>query len=144
MFLCLSLGLVLTTGCGGEKKEEKKEEQKTTKGDEKGSAAKGSTGKEDDKKAEEKGSEKKADDKKASTDKGSEAQLVSLKLPNMTWGGCEKSVRSALTADAGFANLKTDLKSRSATFECSNADEIKKKLETIAAKNSHVRGFEIN
>ena len=52
-------------------------------------------------------------------------------------------MRSALTADAGFANLKTDLKNRSATFECSNADEIKKKLESIAATNKHVKGFEI-
>ncbi|MEE2642434.1 MAG: hypothetical protein VX768_17515 [Planctomycetota bacterium] len=52
-------------------------------------------------------------------------------------------MRSALTAAAGFENLKTDLKGRSASFTCKSSDEIKKKLETIAASNKHVKGFEI-
>ncbi len=99
MFVCLTLGLVIT-GCGGEKDKDKAKEQKTTKDDEKGSAAKGSTGKEtkkeetkkeETKKAEDKGSAKKAEkketekkeDKNASVDNGGE-DLVSLKLPNMT------------------------------------------------------------
>lgn len=85
MFLCLTMGLIIT-GCGGEAKKDGKEGvQETTKEDEKGSAAKGSTSKDD------KGGEKKADakeekkeDKKASAAKAPEAQLVSIKLPNMT------------------------------------------------------------
>lgn len=52
-------------------------------------------------------------------------------------------MRSALTAAEGFENLKTDLKNRSATFTAKNPEEIKKKLEEIAANNSHVKGFEI-
>ena len=52
-------------------------------------------------------------------------------------------MRSALTAAAGFDNLKTDLKSRTATFTCKNPEEIKKKLSEIAAKNKHVKDFEI-
>ena len=105
MLICLALGLVVT-GCGGEKKTEG--DKGPTKKDEKGSAEKGSVAKEGDKKdgekkdekadekgaakaeekkeekAEEKAEEKKADDKGASTDKPAAAQLVSLKLPNMT------------------------------------------------------------
>lgn len=98
LLVCLTLGLVIT-GCGGEKKDAPKGTQKASDADKKGSGDKGSTdkdaGKADEKKADEakgdekkadekKADEKKADDKGASVDKGGEAQLVSLKLPNMT------------------------------------------------------------
>ena len=52
-------------------------------------------------------------------------------------------MRSALTAANGFANLKTNVKSRTATFTSSSKINFKKKLEEIAAKNKHVKGFEI-
>lgn len=52
-------------------------------------------------------------------------------------------MQGALTADKGFENLKTDLKSKSATFTCKSRDDIKKKLEEIASSNKHVAGFEL-
>jgi hypothetical protein len=53
-------------------------------------------------------------------------------------------VQSALTAANGFSNLKTDTKSRTATFSFTKSGDVKKKLEEIAASNKHVKGFEIN
>ena len=97
LLLCLTLGLVVT-GCGGDKKDDKdKGTQKTTDDDKKGSSAKGSTGKDDGKKDEGKKEDGKKEDgkkddgkaeakkdDKASAAQPSDAQLVSLKLPNMT------------------------------------------------------------
>jgi ribonuclease D len=53
-------------------------------------------------------------------------------------------VRSALTKAGVFKDLKTDVKSNSATFKVSADLNFKKKLDEIVADgNKHVKGYKI-
>ena len=85
--------------------------------------------------------------KKGKKKKGKKADgltSVSVKLPGMTWGGCESSVKKALTAEVGFHNLKTDLSTNSATFEISGGFDFEAKLNEIAENSQQVKGWSKN
>ena len=60
----------------------------------------------------------------------------------MTWGACESSVQKALTVEAGFMELKTDLSDNSCSFEVEEGFDYTAALnEIVDGGNSHVEGW---
>lgn len=140
ILLCLTLGIFMT-GCGGDDK------GNDDKGGDKGNASdKAASGSKDNTDKTEGSGEKATEPKKSdgsSVGKTGAMQMVSVKLPNMTCGGCEGKVRSALTEAGCFNELETDLKGKMASFKVSTSVDYKAKLDEIAAKVSEASDYEI-
>lgn len=72
-------------------------------------------------------------------------QLVSLKLPGMSWGGCESSVRAAFAKVEGITDVETDTSERVASFKAPKDMDVDAKLnEIVASGNTHVKGWSRN
>jgi copper chaperone CopZ len=70
--------------------------------------------------------------------------LVTLKVPNMTWGGCAASVRGALQQIDGVTDIETDPGNRVCSFKLTKPDvDYQAKLADLAKTNTHLAGYEI-
>lgn len=90
-----------------------------------------------------KGEKGKKVDKAKTTPEPTKTQTVSLNLPGMTCGGCERSVRAALTKSVdGITNLATDPKDHSCSFDAPAGVNVKAILDKIAdGGNAHVKNW---
>jgi len=86
---------------------------------------------------------KKGKDKKEMKDTNATAtQAVSLKLPNMTWGGCARSVRAALEGVDGVADIKTNPKDNTCTFSAPEEMDVETTLNQIVEDgNKQIKGW---
>lgn len=72
-------------------------------------------------------------------------QTVSLKLPNMIWGGCASSVRTALKSVDGIADIKTDITDNTCTFKAPKDLDVKATLNKIVeGGNTHIKDWALD
>ena len=93
-----------------------------------------------------KGKKKKKKKKKKAEEETSAttAQTVSLKLPNMTCGGCVASVKSALTAVDGIEEIKTNLEDNTCSFNAPQSMDVALTLNQIVEGGNHpIKGWKL-
>ena len=94
-----------------------------------------------------KGEKKKKKKKKKKKDKETtsvSAQAVSLKLPNMTCGGCAASVKGALAAVDGIGEVETNVRDNTCSFNAPEAMDVAATLNQIVENgNLHIKGWSL-
>jgi copper chaperone CopZ len=74
----------------------------------------------------------------------SEFTLVTLKVPNMVWGGCAASVRGDLEKIDGVTDIETDISGRSCSFKVTDPDvDYNSKLAEFAKSNEHLAEYSV-
>ena len=76
--------------------------------------------------------------KKPSQESEHELKQVSIKLPKMTWSGCEASVANDWKAVAGVSPIETDLNTQICTLKLDVSVEVENFLDALAEKNSKI------
>ena len=70
-------------------------------------------------------------------------QLVSLYLPNMTWTGCEASVRSDLKAISSITGIETNLDEQTCSFKIDPTVDVQTMLDSLAKNNGKISDWKM-